>query len=83
MIRRLKEYRLRNVEDSGSSIKDFFTKSIGYQNVLVIDAMTSEKEQLLKMKEIIEQKGKPCCINMISEGDKKFLADLEKAAQKV
>lgn len=82
MVRRLKEYRARNVEDSGATVKDFFTQAIGYPNVLIIDAVTNEDEQLLKMKEIIEQKGKPCCINMISDGDKKFLADLEKAAQK-
>lgn len=35
------------------------------------------------MKELIESKGKPCCINMISDSDKKYLADLEKAAQKL
>lgn len=34
------------------------------------------------MREIIEQKGKPCCINMITEEDKKFLANLKKTAEK-
>jgi hypothetical protein len=34
------------------------------------------------MSELIEQKGKPCCINMISDDDKKFLAALEKKAAK-
>ena len=34
------------------------------------------------MQEIIEQKGKPCCINMITDEDKKFLANLEKIAAK-
>jgi len=34
------------------------------------------------MQEIIEQKGKPCCINMITDDDKKFLANLEKIAAK-
>ena len=34
------------------------------------------------MQEVIEQKGKPCCINMISDDDRKFLANLEKAAAK-
>jgi len=37
---------------------------------------------MLKMQEIIEQKGKPCCINMISDDDRKYLANLEKMAQK-
>lgn len=54
MVRRLKEYRARNVEDSGATVKDFFTQAIGYPNVLIIDSMTPESEQLLKMKEIIE-----------------------------
>lgn len=82
MVRRLKEYHARNVEDSGSTVKDFFTGAIGYQNVLVVDAMSEDKDQLLKMKEIIEQKGKPCCINMISDKDKKFLADLDKTKRR-
>lgn len=34
------------------------------------------------MQEIIEQKGKPCCINMITDEDKKYLANLEKLAAK-
>ena len=31
------------------------------------NAMNPGPEQLVKMREIIEQKGKPCCINMITE----------------
>ena len=81
MQRRLKEFRARNVEDSGATVKDFFTEAIGYQNVLIIDANSPEEEQLLKMKEIIEQKGKPCCINMITAEDRKFLAMLDKQAK--
>lgn len=34
------------------------------------------------MREIIEQKGKPCCINMITEEDNKFLNGLKKQAEK-
>mmetsp|Transcript_39288 Transcript_39288/g.59982 ORF Transcript_39288/g.59982 Transcript_39288/m.59982 type:complete len:207 (-) Transcript_39288:12-632(-) len=34
------------------------------------------------MREIIEQKGKPCCINMITAEDKKFLDNLKKQALK-
>ena len=33
------------------------------------------------MKEIIEQKGKPCCINMITNEDRRFLQMLEKKAK--
>ena len=34
------------------------------------------------MQEIIEQKGKPCCINMISSSDKEYLGGLEKIVQR-
>ena len=80
MARRLKEYRARNTDDS--NMKEFFTEAIGYQNVLLIDSAQPGPEQLVKMREIIEQKGKPCCINMITEEDKKFLLGLKKAAEK-
>ena len=82
MARRLKEWNTRNVADSGETIKDFFDDAIGHANVLVVDSTTEEGEQLAKMQEIIEQKGKPCCINMITESDKKFLDGLAKAAAK-
>lgn len=80
MARRLKEYRARNTDDS--NMKEFFTEAVGYQNVLLIDSSQPGAEQLVKMREIIEQKGKPCCINMITEEDKKFLLGLKKAAEK-
>ncbi len=35
------------------------------------------------MMEMIEQKGKPCCINMITSEDKKFLQGLTNAVKKV
>ena len=78
MQRRLKDFRTKNVDESGETVKDFFTNAIGYPNVLVIDAMIPEEEQIVKMQEIIEQKGKPCCINMITDDDKKFLNGLKK-----
>jgi hypothetical protein len=31
------------------------------------------------MQEIIEAKGKPCCINMINSADKSFLTNLSKS----
>lgn len=76
MARRLKEYRTRNPE--GDGIKEFFTATIGYPNVLVVDSLLPKDEQLSKMREIIEQKGKPCCINMITDEDNKFLNGLKK-----
>lgn len=82
MVRRLKEYRARNVDDSGTTTKDFFAQAIGHLNVLAVNAMMPEKDQLSKMEALIEQKGKPCCINMITENDKKFLMQLEKDSKK-
>ena len=82
MIRSCKEYRSINTEDSGTTVKDFITEAIGYPNVLVVNASIPNGEQITKMQEIIEQKGKPCCINMITQDDKKFLANLEKLAAK-
>lgn len=49
MARRLKEYRARNVDESGETVKDFFNEVIGYQNVLVVEATAAEEEQLSKM----------------------------------
>jgi len=82
MARRLKDYRAKNPEDSKETIKEYFIEHIGHENVLVVDSTLPQEEQLVKMKEIIEQKGKPCCINMIADSDKAYLAGLERAAQK-
>ena len=44
MQRRLKEYRARNVDDSGETVKDFFNEVIGYQNVLCIDSANTPED---------------------------------------
>lgn len=44
MVRRLKEYRTRNPDDSGNTVKDFITETIGYPNVLVVDASIPNNE---------------------------------------
>ena len=44
MVRRLKDFRTKNVDDSGETVKDFITEAIGYSNVLVVDAMSPETE---------------------------------------
>ena len=80
MGRRLKEYHANNPD--GETVKDLFTDLLGYNNVLPIDATIPAEDQQVKMQEIIEQKGKPCCINMISEEDRKFLANLDRLAAK-
>ena len=79
MNRRLKDYRTRNPE--AGNIQDFMRELIGPANVLAVEVQKPEDEQLASMKEIIEQKGKPCCINMITDSDRKFLANLENEAR--
>lgn len=44
MQRRMKDYRAKNVEDSGETVKDFFNQLIGYQNVLVVDGTTKPED---------------------------------------
>ena len=80
MVRRLKDFRTRNTEEN--NIKNFMVEMIGHENVLDVDAMAEESEILGRMKEIIEQKGAPCCINMITDSDRKFLDGLKRAADK-
>jgi hypothetical protein len=41
-----------------------------------VDAMSPAEVQLEKMKAIIESKGKPCCINMITQADQDYLNSL-------
>lgn len=80
MNRRIKEYRAKN--NDANNVQDFMRNLIGPANVLAVDVSKPEDDQLLSMKEIIEQKGKPCCINMISDSDRKYLDGLDKAAKK-
>lgn len=39
----------------------------------------SVKETLTKMQETLEKNGKPCCLNLITEPDSKFLGKIAKA----
>jgi hypothetical protein len=54
MGRRLKSFRTTNTDDSGETVKDFFTDIIGYQNVLPVDASKENSTQLSSMSELIE-----------------------------
>jgi len=82
MVRRMKEYRARNPEAAEETVKEFFKQNIGVQNVLEVEAMLPEEEQLNKMREIIESKGKPCCINMITPEDIQFLESIKEPEPK-
>lgn len=91
MDRRLKIYRDSNVHDSGSSVQCFFTKAIQSankganisENVKVISSFSlSDTELLADLQAFIERNGKPCCLNLITERDNKFLKNLEKQHSK-
>ena len=81
MDRRLKEFRVHNANlETESHFVNYFRNIIGAENVLVINGPDSqnEAETLKKMQDKCEQSGKPCCINLITESDNRFLKDLAK-----
>ena len=83
MDRRLKIYRELNPLDSGNTTKDFLIKAIGAKNTAEFQADMVEEVAFSKAKQVVEQAGKPCCLDLINEKDNKFLADLEKEKQRV
>ena len=87
MDRRLKLYREANPAESGNAVQDFFAKALSKlngeipisENVKSVHAISSsDMEQLVDIQEFIEKRGKPCCLNLITEKDNKFLRALEK-----
>jgi adenylate kinase len=85
MDRRLKLYREGNLE--GHTVQDFFFKALSKlngdlpisENVKQMHAISSsDMEQLVEIQEFIEKQGKPCCLNLITERDNKFLRAIEK-----
>jgi adenylate kinase family enzyme len=90
MDRRLKIYRDSNVHDSGQSVQDLFTRcfsklngeipiSENFKNINAFSA--SEPEIFGELQDFIEKNGKPCCLNLITDKDNKFLKNLTKANQ--
>lgn len=87
MDRRLKLYREANPTDSGTTVQDFFSKAISTfngeipisENVKTVHSFShGEMELLVDIQEFIERNGKPCCLNLITDRDNKFLRALEK-----
>jgi ribosomal 50S subunit-associated protein YjgA (DUF615 family) len=37
---------------------------------------------LEKMRQLLEQNGKPCCLNLITDADNKFLRNIERQAKR-
>lgn len=82
MDRRLKVYREMNPLESSQCVNDFFKLTIGEQNMLTIDCQMEEAKAQLLMQDHVEQAGKPCCINLITDEDNKYLRSLAKVARK-
>lgn len=76
--RRFKIYRECTAGDL--NLRDFFSGVIGAENCAVLEGpenMEDEKKALSVMTNLAERNGKPCCINLITEADNKFLKKLE------
>ena len=80
--RRLSTYRETNSSlESDTHIHNFFTKLIGSENCMLLDnpEETLNNEKTLKlMRAKLEQNGKPCCLNLITEADNRFLKNIER-----
>ena len=86
MTRRLGVYREMNSNvDAESHIHNFFSKLIGIENCMLLDnpEMTANQEKTLNaMRDKLEQNGKPCCLNLITENDNRFLKNIERIARR-
>ena len=81
MERRLKVYREQNQNAaSEKNILKFFSQHISANNCMTLNGPDSDnvKDSLSKMQGLLEKNGKPCCLNLITESDNKFLAKLAK-----
>ncbi len=81
MTRRLKVYRENNVPET--HVHTFFQKLIGEENVKIEQFDKDEKAMQSDLMSFLEQNGKPCCLNLITESDKLFLLKLEKHEKKI
>lgn len=86
LTRRLGIYRELNSNlEAKSHIHNFFKDLIGEENCMLLDnpEMTTDQEKTLnQMRAKLEQNGKPCCLNLITDADNRFLANIERQAKK-
>lgn len=62
-----------------------FGKLVGEENCLHLDGPDSfqvEHKTLGTLTALCERNGKPCCLNLITDGDNKFLANLKKEEER-
>ena len=84
--RRLAIYRETNSNiESESHIHHIFTQLIGEENCMLLDnpEITANQDKTLSMMQAkLEQNGKPCCLNLITDNDNKFLKNIERLARR-
>jgi len=78
MDRRLKVWREMNPSvDVETHMFNFFKGLIGEKNCKLLNVPDTVAENELKtlasIQKLLEQNGKPCCVNLITENDKKHL----------
>jgi len=82
MDRRLNVFRELNANlQTDSHIHNFFVKLIGAECCILLDKPeeTQNVDKTLKrMRELLEQNGKPCCLNLITDADNKFLKAIDR-----
>jgi hypothetical protein len=81
VLSRLKIFRENNgTQTDEKHLLAYFKKLIGKDSCMVklAHAGSDEAKELKEMQEFLEQNGKPCCVNLITENDSKFLNDLKK-----
>lgn len=80
--RRLNAYREMNSSiQAETHIYNFFQQLIGKENCMLLDnpEETQDQDKILKaMCQKLEQNGKPCCLNLITEADNRFLKNIER-----
>jgi hypothetical protein len=59
-------------------VQEFFIKIVGRHNAKITHFDREQKAQFEQLQEFIERNGKPCCLNLITANDKKFLKQIEK-----
>ena len=78
MDRRLKLYREHNIHESGNSVQDFFLRYIPKSSAKLLPFDKEPAHQMQELQQFIERQGKPCCLNLITEADTKFMKKMEK-----
>lgn len=79
MDRRLKLYREHNSQPD-NAVHDFFARFIDKDNIKTVESAKEEPKIMASLQKFIEKNGKPCCLNLITDKDIKFLKQLEKKA---